>query len=257
MTAQVEILVDRARERPDASRCWRSSQFNGKDHVTKKVDDRFVQTEVELGVSNEKFVEVTKGLNEGDVVVMSPMSLMTDEEKRKAFGSASKGGKRDWGEDEAAEADAKGAAGGPGRGARRSPASGAPARAAMPPRPRPRARAAAWPRAREAGGGSAVFAKLKSLSRRREAQLKTAQPTKRRAEILKKAGLTDAEIEQMAEMRRAGGGGGGGGGRRRWRRRSAAAAVRAAATGREDRISESRTRARPSPPASRSSSWST
>ena len=36
-------------------------QFNGKDHVTKKVDDRFVQTEVELGVSNEKFVEVLKG----------------------------------------------------------------------------------------------------------------------------------------------------------------------------------------------------
>ena len=61
------------------------------------------QTEVELGVSNEKYVEVVKGLNEGDVVAMSPMSLMTDEEKRKAFGSASKGGKKDWGEDGGAD----------------------------------------------------------------------------------------------------------------------------------------------------------
>ena len=98
MTAQVEILVDR-KDNVLTVPVLAVLQFNGKDHVTKKVDDRFVQTEVELGVSNEKFVEVIKGLKEGDVVVMSPMSLMTDEEKRKAFGSAAKGAKKDWGED--------------------------------------------------------------------------------------------------------------------------------------------------------------
>ncbi len=108
MTAQVEILVDRKTNVLTVP-VLAVLQFHGKDHVTKKVDDRFVQTDVELGVSNEKYVEVLKGLNEGDVVAMSPMSLMTDEEKRKAFGSASKGGKRDWGE-EGATADGKGAA---------------------------------------------------------------------------------------------------------------------------------------------------
>ena len=78
-------------------------QFNGKDHVTKKVDDRFVQTEVELGVSNEKYRRRSpKGLKEGDVVAMNPMSLMTEEEKREAFGSASKGGKQRLGRGQAA-----------------------------------------------------------------------------------------------------------------------------------------------------------
>ena len=40
-------------------------QYNGKDHSPKKVDDRFVQTEVELGVSNEKYVEVIEGHQRG------------------------------------------------------------------------------------------------------------------------------------------------------------------------------------------------
>ena len=111
MTAQVEILVDRKTDVLTVP-VLAVLQFHGKDHVTKKVDDRFVQTEVELGVSNEKYVEVLKGLKEGDVVAMSPMSLMTDEEKRKAFGSASKGGKRDWGEEGAPTAEAKGEPGG-------------------------------------------------------------------------------------------------------------------------------------------------
>ena len=59
MTAQVEILVDR--ENVLTVPVLAILEFNGKDHVTKKVDDRFVQTEVELGVSNEKYVEILKG----------------------------------------------------------------------------------------------------------------------------------------------------------------------------------------------------
>ena len=81
MTAQVEILVDR-KENVLTIPVLAVLQYHGKDHVTKKIDDRFVQTDVELGVSNEKYVEVLKGLNEGDIVAMSPISLMSDEEKR-------------------------------------------------------------------------------------------------------------------------------------------------------------------------------
>src|SRR5262249_53874921 len=111
MTANVEILVDR---KPSVLTVPVLSvlQYHGKDHVTKKMGDRFESIEVDLGVANEKYVEVVKGLSEGDVIAMSPMSLMTDEEKRTAFGSAAKGGKKDWGSEEGtAEAVTKGAPG--------------------------------------------------------------------------------------------------------------------------------------------------
>jgi hypothetical protein len=61
-----------------------------------------------------------------------------------------------------------------------------------------------------AGGAmGAIFAKMKNMSSADREQMKTASPEER-VEIMKKAGLTDAEIEQMAQMRRNFGGGGGG-----------------------------------------------
>ena len=41
-------------------------EYQGKDHVAVKTPNGFERTEVELGVTNEKFVEVTKGLTAGD-----------------------------------------------------------------------------------------------------------------------------------------------------------------------------------------------
>ncbi len=214
MTAQVEILVDR---KPDVLMVPVLSilQFQGKDHVTKKIDDRYVETEVELGASNEKYVEILKGLKEGDVIAMSPMSLMTDDEKRKAFGSASKGGKKDWGEEGAGDAEAakggpivgvvpdamKNAVGGPG----------APGKAGDPAKAKGKGAGGLAKGKGGRGGGAAFFAKLQTLSQDERAQLKTASPDER-LELLKKAGLTDSEIEQMSQMRRGGGGAGGGGG---------------------------------------------
>ena len=90
-------------------------EFNGKDHLTRKIDNRFLQTEVELGLSNEKFVEIKKGVKEGDIVAMSPISLMTEEEKRNAFGSTGKATLRDWSKEETADA-----AFGQGGGSRRA-----------------------------------------------------------------------------------------------------------------------------------------
>ena len=94
------------------------------------------KTEVELGLSNEKYVEIMKGVKEGDVVAMSPMSLMTDEEKRKAFGSAAKATQARLGRRKrpptrrlrrrraaagAAQARSSAVAGAPGKGADRRP----------------------------------------------------------------------------------------------------------------------------------------
>ena len=91
-------------------------EFNGKDHLTKKVDGRFVQNPVDLGLSNEKFVEIKSGVKEGDVVAMSPISLMTEEEKRNAFGSTGKAALRDWSKEETADASAKAAVPGAAQG---------------------------------------------------------------------------------------------------------------------------------------------
>ncbi len=211
MTAQVEILVDRKEDVLNIP-VLAVLQYHGKDHVTKKVEDRFVESEVELGVSNEKYVEVLKGLKEGDVVAMSPISLMTDEEKRNAFGSAAKGGKRDWGEDGGAAADGKGVAEGGAPGAEKKVAGGPgvigkgvdPAKA--------KAKGKGAGAKGKGAGGPAFFAKLKSLTQEERTQLRSPDTTEEeKSQLYKKAGLTDAELEQMAEMRKNMGGGGGGG----------------------------------------------
>jgi HlyD family secretion protein len=212
MTAQVEILVDRKTDVLTVP-VLTILQFHGKDHVSKKVDDQFVETEVELGVSNEKYVEVLKGLKEGDVLAMSPMSLMTDDEKRKAFGSASKGGKKDWGEEGASDAAGKGEPGVGVPGALKTvDGVGVPGKTGDPAKAKAKGKRAGG----RGGAGGAIFAKLKGLSDEEKSALRGGTDEEK-AEVAKKAGLTDAEIEQMKSFggRGGGGGGGGGGGRRR------------------------------------------
>ena len=232
-------------------------EFNGKDHVTKKVDDRYVQTEVELGLSNERFVQVTKGVKEGELVVMSP-SLAHDRGRKEqgvrlgVQGRQSRlvqgrrpGGRQGW----QPEAPAW---------SRRSPvrraevqAGGRPGRESLPARPRQR-----QGRFRQRQGrrrhGPPFMAKIPQEERRK---LFTASEEEK-TEILKKAGLTPEEMQQVQGVRRADAG----------RRRSAAAAPAVVVGGRrsaggggdgEGRISERRPEPRPGPPASRSSSWST
>jgi HlyD family secretion protein len=211
MTAQVEILVDHKADVLTVP-VLAILQYHGKDHVSKRIDDRFVETDVELGVSNEKYVEVLKGLKEGDVVAMSPMSLMTDEEKRKAFGSASKGGKKDWGEEGGADAKGEPGVGAPGAA---NKVVGAPGTPGKPTGDLAKAKAKgkggmAKGKGGRGGAGGAIFAKLKGLSDEEKGSLFRGTDEEK-AEVAKKAGLTDAEIEQMKSF----GGRGGGGGRRR------------------------------------------
>ncbi len=153
MTASVEILVDR-RENVLTVPVLAILQFNGKDHITKKVDDRFVQNEVEVAASNEKFAQITKGIKEGDIVVLNPMALMTEEEKREAFGSSAKNVKKDW--DGPEGPDAPKGVGAPGAAAKK----GAVPRAAI--RPRPRRKGTAKKKGGFGRGGKS--AKLKALS---------------------------------------------------------------------------------------------
>jgi hypothetical protein len=168
-----------------------------------------VQTDVELGVSNEKYVEVLKGLSEGDVVAMSPMSLMTDAEKQKAFGSASKGGKKDWGEEGDPAAAGEAGAGAPGAAKKVVGGPGIPGKVGDPANAKGKT-GGGMSKKGGRGGNNPIMAKLKGLSAEEKGQLFRTGTEEEKAEIAKKAGLTDAELEQMKSF----GGGGGGGGRR-------------------------------------------
>jgi HlyD family secretion protein len=214
MTAQVEILVDRKADVLTVP-VLAVLQFHGKDHLSRRMNDRFVQTEVELGVSNEAYVEILKGANEGDVVAMSPMSLMTDEEKRKAFGSATKGGKKDWGEEgEKGEgAPEQPVVGGPNVGKKVVAAAGAAGKGADPAKAKGKGKGAGgFAKGKGAGGNRpAFFTKLQSLSQEERTKLRSPEATEEeKSQLYKKAGLTDEEVTQMAEMRKNFGGGGGG-----------------------------------------------
>ncbi len=192
MTAQVKILVDRL-ENVLSVPVQAVLQYNGKDHVTKKVGDRYERVEVTLGPNNDRFVQVTKGLVDGDVVVLNPMSLMSEEEKREAFRST-KESKKDWGKGEG-EPGKGGPPGAAGKGGPPGAAGkgGDPAKA----------------KTKKGGrGGGAMFKKFQNLTPEERAKMKTASPEEK-AQLLKKAGFTEQEMEMMKNF---GGGGGGGGG---------------------------------------------
>ncbi len=179
-------------------------EFGSKTYVTKKTDGRFVQTTVDLGLSNEKYAEVKSGVKEGDIVAMSPVSLMTDEEKRAAFGSMGKPTPRDWSKDESAEVAAAAGAGGgaPGQG---KAAGGA------------AAKGKASGKARGKGGFTPPpwMAKLSAEER---GQLFTGTDEEKKEILKAKAEMSDEQVEQYLERMRNFGGGrgmGGGGGRGR------------------------------------------
>jgi len=217
MNAQVEILVDR-RENVLAVPINAILQFDGKDHVTKRLDERYERVVVELGPSNERFVQVIKGVTEGDVVVLNPRSLMSEEEVRETFGSGSKTAKKEWGEAGPDAAGPKGEA-----GPATAPVVGIPAKKAAA-APGEKAGEAGKAKAKAKGKGGRgnmppFMAKIPQTERRK---LFTASEEEK-AEILKNAGLTPEEIQQYqqfveqmkARMQQGGGFGGGGGGGRR------------------------------------------
>jgi HlyD family secretion protein len=147
----------------------------------------------------------------GTVVALNPMALMTDEERREFQGSKG-ANKKDWG----GLAKGKDEAGAPGaEGAKASPIAGAgkgeAAATGKPGDPAAKGKAKAKGKGRTKGaGGGAFMAKFKNIPEEDRARLKTASPEER-AEIMKKAGFTDEELEQMKQFRGGGGGGGGGG----------------------------------------------
>ncbi len=190
MTAQVEILVT---ELDDVLSVPVQSilQYRNKDSVFVKEGDGFRRVEIALGISNDQHVEVKSGLKSGDTVAMTPVSLLTSEERNEAFNNAAKdAAKKDFGGDPGAKGAApKGAAAGAG-------AAGDPKAAK---------------KKRGAGGG--VGGMFPSPEDRAKFM---AAPVEEQRKILEEKGIPAERIDMMLERMKNGGGrggpGGGGGG---------------------------------------------
>jgi hypothetical protein len=149
---------------------------------------------VELGTSNDKLVEIKKGLEENEEVALSPLSLMSEEEKNRLFGAGSKSATaKDWSKTDVEQSKgaskAADAAKGEGKAEKKATKKGGFGGAGMP----------AW------------VSKFRNIAPEDRAKLKSASEEER-SEILKKAGFTDDELNQMKEMGAGGGFGGGPGG---------------------------------------------
>ncbi len=86
MNAQVEIVVkelDNVLAVPVAA----VLAYDGEHHLAvKKPDGGIAWRIVKVGATNDKFVEIKEGLESGDQVVVNPLVLMTEDEKRKKLG---------------------------------------------------------------------------------------------------------------------------------------------------------------------------
>jgi multidrug efflux pump subunit AcrA (membrane-fusion protein) len=210
MNAEVTILVDR-KENVLSVPVQAILEYRGKDHLAVRAPGGYERREVELGATNDRFVEVTKGVSPGAIVALNPLSLISENEKRELFGVDGKSaGKKDWmGFGKAKAEAAGGTASVPGKAA---PATGRGELASAQGSDPPKAKAKTKARTKGAGGGFGAFAaKFRNISPEDRQKMKTASPEERN-EILKKAGFTDEELEQMRQMREQGGGGWGGGG---------------------------------------------
>ncbi|APW61336.1 efflux RND transporter periplasmic adaptor subunit [Paludisphaera borealis] len=84
MTAEVEILVA-ALDDVLSVPVQAVVQYDDKDHVAVKTPDgKLDWREVKLGIANSQAVEVKEGLKAGEAVVIEPVPLLSEEQKRKA-----------------------------------------------------------------------------------------------------------------------------------------------------------------------------
>ena len=199
MNAEVVILVDR-KEDVLSVPVQAILEYKGKAHIAYRTPDGYERKEVSLGATNDNFVEITEGAEPGMVVAMNPISLLSDDERRELFSAAH--AKKNWqGGEEGAEAPGEGVQAGPA-GAPGGPGAGAPGDAV-------KAKGKGKGKGKGGGLGGAFAEKMKNIAPEDLAKMRSGTDEERVA-ILKKAGFTDAEMDQMRQMRQNAGGGGGG-----------------------------------------------
>jgi HlyD family secretion protein len=204
MSAQVEILITQLSNVLSVP-VTAVLQFKNKDHLAvKSADGGYSFKDVKLGISNERLVEVREGIKAGDVVALNPVALMSEDQKREAFGTTDKDAvKKDWGDAKkvgnAPPVPVAKSADGKAIDKSKTAKKGAGGRGGM-------------------GLPPALQTKFQAIPQEERRALFMGTPEEREA-TLKKAGFTDDEVkqaiaafDQMRQRMQQGGGGFGGGG---------------------------------------------
>jgi HlyD family secretion protein len=194
MTAQVEILVT---ELDDVLSVPVQAvlSYGNKYHIAVRTPNGYDRREVTLGISNDRLIEVKKGLKTGDLVALNPVALMSEEEKREAFGSSGKDAeKKNWGD---AAKKAAAALAGKDVADAKAKAEGT----------ADKSKAKGKGGSRK-GGGPGGFTKMDPAALEK---FRSASPEEQR-KTLEDRGVPADRIDRMIEMIKNGGGGGGGGG---------------------------------------------
>jgi RND family efflux transporter MFP subunit len=188
MTAEVTILIDTL-ENVLCIPVTAVLPLKGKNYVYLITKEGPKQQEVELGRTNDIMIEIKKGIAEGDQVAMNPTALLSEDEKNEAFSAAARATTKtkDFGD------------------VKNPPKAGGG-------EAKPKAKA------KGAGGGGmmgdpAMAGKFRAMLQQPGAMDTLKNGTaEEKAELMKKAGFTDEEMQRAQQMRQQGGGGPGGGG---------------------------------------------
>lgn len=204
MTAEVTILVTQL-ENVLSVPVQAVVQGQGKDYVFLLTPDGPVRTEVKLGITNQKVIEVKEGLKAGDEVAMNWTTLMTEEEKNALFAPSQKAGSatKEW-----TNVPPPGTVKlSPGLTLKGEPGKGGEGGAGEP----GKARGKGGRRGGMGGMDPALQAKMKNIPRE-DMRKVFAGSEEEKAQVLKDAGFTDDEIKKLDDARKAMMSGGGMGG---------------------------------------------
>jgi multidrug efflux pump subunit AcrA (membrane-fusion protein) len=103
MTAEVSILVTQ-KDDIIAVPVQAIIQFKSKDHVYVMTPTGPSKRAVTLGLTNDKLIEVVRGVDVGESVALNPSALMTEDEKREAFAVTVRPAGQNWTNAEGAQA---------------------------------------------------------------------------------------------------------------------------------------------------------
>ncbi|MEO6809962.1 MAG: HlyD family efflux transporter periplasmic adaptor subunit [Isosphaeraceae bacterium] len=192
MSAEVEILITQL-DNVVSAPVQAVLQISGEDYVYVLTDEGTRRTDVTLGITNDKMIEIKTGLKPGDQVALNPSALIGEEERRELAAASAKSGhkdSRDWGNVPPSAAPSPGLSGAPGG----------------PGGPDAKAKGKAKGKRGGAGGGMmndpAALEKFRAMS-----------PDEQRQSLIDR-GVPEDRVDSILERMRSGGGGGGGGGGR-------------------------------------------
>jgi HlyD family secretion protein len=221
MSAEVTILVTQ-KDDVVAVPVQAIIQLKGKDHVIVLTPTGSSRRAVTLGLTNDKLIEIKRGLEVGESVALNPSALLSEDEKREAFAVSVRPSGQQWSGSEEAQAKnlggspgpitpaGKGAQGAAGKGelSKGEPGKGAMGKGAM-------GKGAAGKGAAGKGGqrkGGGGFGAMGAVFQ--DPKFATASPEEKRQMMLD-AGMPEDRVDSVLERIKSGnfgppGGGGGG-----------------------------------------------